>query len=274
MPRSDPTRTWRFRGRIAGWGTASGTRFVLGNWHTTPLGRFAGVMVQRPSGERLLLAPSMEVAEFVSATYQFDAVEPVAVSVRRYAPDAAPAGGAARRSTGNSDSLSPADPVEPLPPTDAAAPLPSAAPLPVAAPTTAGERWQVEAGPLSAHLRIGKRTPLGWLLRALPPALAGAPWFSYVTDPIARVVLPGVRTRGSAGGGRREYYGANDLHRLEDAATTWDGEDLGAMVPIDPPVEFGFASTPARPSVTDLLTTVRDRRAGPDELPGRSSRAG
>ena len=230
MARSASSRTWKFRGRIAGWGTASGTRFVVGNWHTTPLGPFAGVMVQRPGGERLLLAPSAEVAEFVTATYEFDAVEPVTVTARRYA-------------------------------SEPAAPMRLAQPLPPGAPTSAGEWWQIEAGPLSARLRIGTRAPLGWMLRALPSALAEAPWFSYLTDPIARVVLPGVRTRGSAGGGRREYYGANDLHRLDDAITTWDGEDLGAMVPIEPPVEFGFASAPARPSVTDLVTTVRGEDA-------------
>src|SRR5690625_5561989 len=87
MARSASSRTWRFRGRIAGWGTASGTRFVVGNWHTTPLGPFAGVMVQRPGGERLLLAPSAQVAEFVTATYEFDDVEQVTETARRFATD-------------------------------------------------------------------------------------------------------------------------------------------------------------------------------------------
>lgn len=247
MTRSAPTRTWRFSGRIAGWGTAGGTRFVVGNWHTTPLGSFAGVMVQRPDGHRVLLAPSTEVAEFVSATYQFDSVEPANMTVHRYSPTS-PAGARARDAAARGM----ADPGSRQPPVPAEA-------MPRTAPTTAGEQWRIEAGPLTATLRIGKRAAVGWLLRALPTAVAGAPWFTLLTDPIARVALPGVRTRGSAGGGRREYYGASDLHRLVGARTSWDGTDLGAMVPIDPPVQFGFASTPAKPSVTDLITTVRER---------------
>src|SRR5690625_1257418 len=84
MPGTRPIRTWRFHGRIAGWGTTSGTRCVLGNWHRTPWGSFAGVMVQFPGGERRLLAPSPQVAEFVSATYEFDTIEVTTVQVRRY----------------------------------------------------------------------------------------------------------------------------------------------------------------------------------------------
>src|SRR5690606_39583710 len=41
----------RFRGRIAGWGTASGTRVVVGRWDASPFGAFADVMVERPDGE-------------------------------------------------------------------------------------------------------------------------------------------------------------------------------------------------------------------------------
>ncbi|MGC0272917.1 hypothetical protein ACO0LV_07970 [Pseudactinotalea sp. Z1739] len=245
MTRSASPRTWRFSGRIAGWGTAGGTRFVVGNWHTTPLGPFAGVMVQHPHGHRVLLAPSTEVAEFVSATYQFDAVEPANVTVHRYAPRP-PAGARARDAVARGV----ADPGSSQPPVPAEA-------LPRTVPTMAGERWQIGAGPLSATVQIGERAAVGWLLRALPAAVAGAPWFTLLTDPVARVALPGVRTRGSAGGGRREYYGASDLHRLAGARSSWDGTDLGAMVPIDPPVRFGFASTPATPSLTDLVTTVR-----------------
>jgi hypothetical protein len=78
----------RFEGSIAGVGTTSGTRLVVGRWHTTPLGRgtggaFADVMVERSDGHRILLAPSEEVAEYVTRTYSFDEVrvEPVAVEV-------------------------------------------------------------------------------------------------------------------------------------------------------------------------------------------------
>lgn len=45
---------------------------VIGSWLTSPFGRFADVMVETADGERLLLAPSGEIADFVSATYSFD----------------------------------------------------------------------------------------------------------------------------------------------------------------------------------------------------------
>src|SRR5690554_2337674 len=88
-----PTRAWRFTGRIAGWGTASGWRFVLGAWWQSPLDTFADVMVERPDGERVLLAPTAEVAEFVAATYHFDTTVLVPVTVTL--PDGQPLAGTA-----------------------------------------------------------------------------------------------------------------------------------------------------------------------------------
>jgi len=72
----------RFHGRIAGIGTTSGVRVVVGRWHTSPLGAFADAMVERPDGHRVLLAPNQDVADFVAATYTFDEVriEPFAVT--------------------------------------------------------------------------------------------------------------------------------------------------------------------------------------------------
>ena len=73
----------RFVGRIAGVGTASGTRIVIGMWEDSPLGRFADVMLEDRAGHRLLLAPSAQVADYVSATYSFDEVQVVPVAWRR-----------------------------------------------------------------------------------------------------------------------------------------------------------------------------------------------
>ncbi|TQJ33240.1 hypothetical protein [Arthrobacter sp. SLBN-122] len=68
-------RRWVFDGHIAGIGTASGLRAVVGMWQESPFGAFSDVMLQQPSGHRLLLAPSPEVAEFIAATYSFDEVQ-------------------------------------------------------------------------------------------------------------------------------------------------------------------------------------------------------
>ncbi|MDP9985241.1 hypothetical protein J2S98_000378 [Arthrobacter oryzae] len=71
---------WTFDGHIAGIGTASGLRAVVGIWQDSPFGPFADVMVQQPSGHRLLLAPTPDVAGFIAATYSFDEVQVVDVS--------------------------------------------------------------------------------------------------------------------------------------------------------------------------------------------------
>jgi hypothetical protein len=73
----------RFRGTIAGLGTTFGVRIVVGTWSDSPYGAFADVMLAEPGGTRRLLAPTAEVAEFVSGTYLFDDVCVVPVEVRR-----------------------------------------------------------------------------------------------------------------------------------------------------------------------------------------------
>ncbi|NUR81393.1 MAG: hypothetical protein HOQ21_13235, partial [Dermatophilaceae bacterium] len=64
----------RFHGRIAGVGSTSGVRVVVGSWERTPLGSFGDAMVETPAGHRLLLAPTAEVAAFIETTYSFDEV--------------------------------------------------------------------------------------------------------------------------------------------------------------------------------------------------------
>ncbi|HET9257883.1 MAG TPA: hypothetical protein VFO16_22150, partial [Pseudonocardiaceae bacterium] len=64
-------------------------------------------------------------------------------------------------------------------------------------------------------------------------------------------------TRGSAGSGRREWYGAWDLHPLVAVKATWQRADLGAMADVWPPVRFGFGSAPRHPSIVRLTTTVQ-----------------
>lgn len=128
-----------------------------------------------------------------------------------------------------------------------------------------GARWTVDAGPLSCEFIIGRRHPLGYLLRAVPSRLAVATWWISVIDLIARRVLPGVRTRGSAGGGRREFYAALDLHRITAADVRWDGADQGGLAEVHPPVRFGFGSTPRAPSLARMVTLVEGPALPPAE---------
>lgn len=194
----------RFEGQIAGLGTAEGTRIVIGRWLRSPTGVFADVMVERPDGHRMLLAPTEEVAEFISATYSFDQIVITPVNVK------AGVGG-----------------------------------------------WRLDAGPLQLSFDTGARTALGWLLHGIPRGVAGAPWFATAVDPLARFVLRGVRTKGTAGGARREWYGASDVHEIVWLSAGWEGRDLGGLRPVTPSVRFGFGSTPERPSVTDVISTVQ-----------------
>ncbi|WP_433544618.1 hypothetical protein ACQPZG_02850 (plasmid) [Streptomyces sp. CA-294286] len=196
-------RRLRFDGWIAGMGTTSGTRVVVGHWPRSPYGAFSDVMLERADGERLLLAPTQETAEFIRSTYTFDTVLVVPVRVR----------------------------VE-------------------------GDTWAVAAGPLDLRFTVGRRGPLGVLLRAVPGGLARRPAWSALIDWPARLFLAGVRTRGSAGGGRREWYGARDLRPVVALSATYDAHDLGACAPVEPPVAFGFGSVPRRPALTRVTTTV------------------
>ncbi|MGC5584694.1 hypothetical protein ACPYOC_10160 [Ornithinimicrobium sp. W1665] len=213
------SRTWTFTGRILGVGTTSGVRLVVGVWDDSPLGSFADVMVERADGHRLLLAPTQEVADFVTGTYTFDEtrIEPVEVDLVDVSRAAPVEGGGGPGAT-----------------------------VRVSMPSLA----------LAAHL--GRRTALGWLLRGIPRRVAASPLLSTVTDPVARVVLRGVRTRGSAGQGRREYYGATDLRAVTAVTARLDGVDLGTLTAVDPPARFGFSSTPRRPTLTEVVTTIRE----------------
>jgi hypothetical protein len=196
-------RQLRFDGWIAGLGTSSGTRIVLGHWHRSPFGPFSDVMLERPDGERLLLAPTRGTADFIGDTYSFETVRVVPVDV-----------------------------------------------------TVADRTWIVTAGSLHLRFTAGRRGLLGFLLRAVPGALARRPAWSALTDWPARVLLPGVRTRGSVGEGRREWYGARDLRPIRTASAAFEGTDLGVAAPVEPPVRFGFGSVPRSPALTRVTTTI------------------
>jgi hypothetical protein len=75
-------RTLRFDGAIAGLGTGSGTRLVVGRWSASPFGPIADVMIEDEVGHRTLLAPRQDAADFIAATYVFDEIriEPITVT--------------------------------------------------------------------------------------------------------------------------------------------------------------------------------------------------
>src|SRR3954447_18628874 len=125
--------------------------------------------------------------------------------------------------------------------------------------TRTADALHFAGGPLQADVSLGNRDALGWILRCVPRRIATSVAWGSLIDPFARVALHGVRTSGRTPGGR-ETYGATDRHRLAAATATWHGRPLGEMVDVDPPVRFGFSSTPTRPSIGAVTTKVRPLR--------------
>src|SRR5215208_5249010 len=64
-----------FSGWIAGVGTGSGHRLVVGHWHASPYGQVTDAMVEDPAGHRTLYAPTPQLAAFLTAAYRFDGVQ-------------------------------------------------------------------------------------------------------------------------------------------------------------------------------------------------------
>jgi hypothetical protein len=192
-----------FTGHIAGFGSGSGVRMVVGSWLTSPFGRFADVMVETADDERILLAPTDEVAEFISATYSFDRIQTGPVMVEQTAT-----------------------------------------------------AFAVTAPELDITCRIGGPAAFDWLLRLVPGRIATAPLWLRAIAPAAALLVPGVRTAGTAGHGRREYYGVRRTYRIAELSGTFRGDDLGGLAELQPPVRFGFSSAPSTPQLVSVTTTI------------------
>lgn len=192
-----------FTGHIAGFGTLAGVRVVVGMWRQSPFGSFSDVMVQTPDGVRTLLAPTAEVAEFVSTTYSFDDVVIAAVET-----------------------------------------------------VMAAGRVDVAGAGLRATLTVGGPAPLDRLLRLVPGSLATAPWWLRAVDPLASRLVPGVHTAGTAGNGRREFYGVRRTRRITAVSGRFGVLALGGLADLFPPVEFGFSSAPPLPQLVSVTTTI------------------
>ncbi|WP_431814030.1 hypothetical protein [Kocuria sp. cx-455] len=123
--------------------------------------------------------------------------------------------------------------------------------------TAKNSSWRVAAGPLTWNFTVGARGPLGYALRAVPAPIGRTLTFTRASDVVARRIMPGVRTLGTAGNDRLEWYSASDLHGLSESTATWDGAPLGTLADMTPPPDFGFSSTPRTPSLTALTSTVR-----------------
>src|SRR5918995_1278478 len=86
MPRAGRRDREVFTGWIAGLGTDSGHRVVVGHWPRSPFGVVTDAMVQDPAGHRTLYAPTAQLAEFLAAAYRFDEVRVAHCGARRSGP--------------------------------------------------------------------------------------------------------------------------------------------------------------------------------------------
>ena len=114
----------------------------------------------------------------------------------------------------------------------------------------------VVAPGLEVTVAIGGPAPIDALLRLVPGPLAAAPWWLRAIDPIASRIVVGVHTAGSAGNGRREYYGVRRSRRLSGVTGAYRGQDLAGLAPLLPPVDFGFSSAPPLPQIVAVTTTI------------------
>lgn len=114
----------------------------------------------------------------------------------------------------------------------------------------------VRSAPLDLDIGIGRPAPLDRLLRLVPGGIATAPWWLRAVDPVAALLARGVHTAGTAGNGRREYYGVRRSRRVVSVSGRYRGADLGGVRPLWPPVSFGFASAPRTPQLVAVTTTI------------------
>lgn len=63
-----------FKGRITSSAFESGDRIVVGAWKESIFGEFTDIMWAKKDGTRVLIAPTQEIADYVTAMYSFDEV--------------------------------------------------------------------------------------------------------------------------------------------------------------------------------------------------------
>ncbi|MCT7657695.1 hypothetical protein [Mycobacterium deserti] len=116
--------------------------------------------------------------------------------------------------------------------------------------------FAVRAQGLRVDGDLGGPAPFDWLLRLVPAPVATAPAWLGTINPIAARLVSGVRTAGSAGNGRREYYGVRRTRRITAVHASFRGADLGRLTALEPPVRFGFSSAPTTPQMVSVTTTI------------------
>ena len=126
-----------------------------------------------------------------------------------------------------------------------------------------GHRIELHAGPLELHLRPLPRDWRSWVFATRPRRLRRSPTWITIEDrlvaPLAGPLLgggPGVRLAGVTPGGRREWFGVDDYRPLSEGTLRVEGDDAGAMVPLQPGLGVGLSDFPSRPALVHLATLI------------------
>lgn len=115
----------------------------------------------------------------------------------------------------------------------------------------------ISAPPIEARFDAGA----GWRIPGPRPL-----WFTrWVEGPIAKLVMA-VDTYGVSPTGVSEWYQTEVWRPVERAWALLDGDDLGAMAPLDPPLGVGFTDPPRRPSIVTVQPTLVDGSGRLDQL--------
>ena len=101
---------------------------------------------------------------------------------------------------------------------------------------------------LSLRLRAGRGVtlPLG-----RPAAIT-----RRLEAPLARRLLD-VRTWGVTATGVEQWYQVRSFRWVTEGAARLEGQDLGGLTPLEPPVSFGFSEPPRRPSMVGVRSLLR-----------------
>lgn len=122
-----------------------------------------------------------------------------------------------------------------------------------------GRDYAIRSHGLELHLTIG-------LARlSLPPRPRR--FTATVENWCARKLLD-VRTYGTSPTGVVEWYRTRTARRVAAATASLNGADLGSLVPLERPLNFGFTDPPRQPSHVRLRVDLQ-RRPSPDDSKAR-----
>ena len=191
------------------------------------------------------MAPTPEVAAFVSAVYRFDRTEVTLLTADLCVP-ATQAGLC-------------------VPATQAGLCVPA---------TQAGLKgWRLRVSAPDLGLALWLQAGPGWRIPFPRPS-----WVTrWVEAPLARRLL-GVQTYGVSPTGVAEWYRADAYRPVVAGQAALAGRDLGPLGPLHPPVGFGFSEPPRRPSIVSVRPLLEDRSGAlvsvlpPARLPERPRR--